>query len=242
MFGPVASATDRPFGNAVIDGFDLDFEAATEYLPAFGAKLRGLIDGAHDKKFYLAAAPQCVFPDAALGSTLSAVPFDFVMIQFYNNYCGVSSFSPSSTEQTAFNMDVWGKWASASKNPDTKLLLGIPAATGAGGGYTTGSRLKAAIEYCKSLKAFGGVMMWDMSQLYGNRGFLDQIAGSLEDSATQISIKPMAAATVVADHRIAESDSVIQWGQCGGQGWSGPITCQPPYECVALSQWWSSCR
>ncbi|UNI20423.1 Chitinase [Purpureocillium takamizusanense] len=181
MFGPVQSGSNvnRPFGSAVVDGFDFDFESSTNNLPAFGAKLRSLMDGAGGKKFYLTAAPQCVFPDAAVGSTLDAVAFDFIMIQFYNNWCGVSNFQVGSETQNAFNFDVWDKWAKGSKNPNVKALLGIPANTGAGGGYTNGEKLKAAIQYCKKYSSFGGVMMWDMSQLWANNGFLGEVAGDL---------------------------------------------------------------
>ncbi|KID88710.1 chitinase [Metarhizium guizhouense ARSEF 977] len=181
MFGPVPSGSkvDRPFGLAVVDGFDFDFESTTNNLPAFGAKLRSLMDGAGGKKFYLTAAPQCVFPDAAVGSALDAVAFDFVMIQFYNNWCGVSKFKPGSATQDAFNFDVWDKWAKGSKNPNVKLLLGIPANEGAGGGYTNGEKLKAVIAYSKKFTSFGGVMMWDMSQLYANEGFLGEVVSDL---------------------------------------------------------------
>ena len=181
MFGPVPSGSnvDRPFGSSVVDGFDFDFESTANNLPAFGAKLRSLMDGAGGKKFYLSAAPQCPFPDAADGATLDAVAFDFVFIQFYNNYCGVSSFQPGATTQSSFNIDVWDKWAKGSKNPNVKTFVGIPANTGAGGGYTDGDTLKQAIAYSKQYTSFGGVMMWDMSQLYANNGFLAQVVGDL---------------------------------------------------------------
>ncbi|PHH63742.1 hypothetical protein CDD81_5507 [Ophiocordyceps australis] len=181
MFGPVqrGSNAPRPFGSAVVDGFDFDFEATTNNLPAFGTRLRSLMDKAGGKRFYLTAAPQCVFPDAAVGSTLDAVPFDFVMIQFYNNWCGVSNFQPGSETQNAFNFDVWDRWAKGSKNPNVKALLGIPANVGAGGGYTRGEKLRSVINYCKKYSSFGGVMMWDMSQLYANNGFLDEVLGDL---------------------------------------------------------------
>ncbi|PFH59260.1 hypothetical protein XA68_12600 [Ophiocordyceps unilateralis] len=183
MFGPVSSSyVQRPFGSAVVDGFDFDFEAITNNLPAFGARLRALMDAATSsggKRFYLTAAPQCVFPDAAVGSTLEAVPFDYVFIQFYNNWCGVSNFQPGASVQPAFNMDVWDTWAKRSKNPAVKALLGIPANVGAGGGYVRGPKLAAAIQYATGFSSFGGVMMWDMSQLYANPGFLEEIMADL---------------------------------------------------------------
>ncbi|KAK1753535.1 glycoside hydrolase [Echria macrotheca] len=32
-----------------------------------------------------------------------------------------------------------------------------------------------------------------------------------------------------------------QWGQCGGQGWTGPTKCEPPYECKFSNNWYSQC-
>lgn len=182
-FGPTgASGALRPFGDAVVDGFDFDFESTANNLPAFGAKLRSLADAATaggDKYFYLSAAPQCVYPDAADGATLDAVYFDFVMIQFYNNWCGTINFVEGSETQNAFNFDVWDAWAKGSINPDVKLLLGIPANSGGGGGYTSGSQLAAAISWSKAYSSFGGVMMWDASQLEANTGFLAEVVSDI---------------------------------------------------------------
>lgn len=185
MFGPnTASGADRPFGDSIVDGMDFDFETTTSNIAAFGSKLRSLMDGATSggaKYFYLAAAPQCVYPDAAVGPALDgSVFFDFIMIQFYNNFCGLSNFVEGAETQNAFNFDVWDNWAkTVSLNPDVKVLLGIPANTGAGGGYTNGSKLAAAITWSKKYTSFGGVMAWDMSQLYANAGFLDEIVADI---------------------------------------------------------------
>src|SRR5689334_9805492 len=98
MFGPVnpSSSALRPFGDAVVDGIDFDFEAFTSNIVAFGQRLRQLMNNAMasgSKRFWLAAAPQCFWPDAANGPALDgAVFFDFIMIQFYNNWCGVNNF------------------------------------------------------------------------------------------------------------------------------------------------------
>ncbi|EQL03413.1 chitinase [Ophiocordyceps sinensis CO18] len=181
MFGPVQSGSnvDRPFGSAVVDGFDFDMEAYTGNLPAFGARLRSLMDKAGGKKFYLTAAPQCVFPDAALGSTLDSVPFDAIFTQFYNNWCSPVNFRPGGP-QDAFNLDVWDAWAKRSKNPNVKIFLGIPGGAGAAGsGYTQGERLRAVIQYSKKFTSFGGCSLWDMSQVYGNGNFLGEVAGNL---------------------------------------------------------------
>lgn len=250
MFGPVPSGktVDRPFGSAVVDGFDFDFESTANNLPAFGAKLRSLMDGAGGKKFYLTAAPQCVFPDAADGATLDAVAFDFVMIQFYNNWCGVSNFQEGSSTQNAFNFDVWDKWAKGSKNPGVKLLLGIPAAPGAGGGYTNGSKLKAAINFSQQFSSFGGVMMWDMSQLYSNNGFLSEVLSDIAGGPTttqppgSTSTSPPGTTPPTSSSTPPPSGGLDQWAQCGGQGYTGPTVCKSPYKCVKGGEWWSSCQ
>lgn len=186
MFGPVPSGKmDRPFGTAVVDGFDFDFESPVKNLPAFGAKLRLLMDSATDKKFFLSAAPQCVTPDANVGTTLDAVPIDIVQVQFFNNPCGVNWFQEGISEQADFNFQVWDGWAQKSKNPDAKILMGIPAspASAGQGSYTDGSKLKAALHWAKKYRSFGGVMMWDMAQLYAHPDFLPEVVNNLVDGS-----------------------------------------------------------
>jgi chitinase len=241
MFGPQTGvAVDRPFGEAVVDGFDFDFESTVNNLPAFGAKLRSLMDAASGKKYYLSAAPQCVYPDAADGTTLDAVAFDFVMVQFYNNWCEVSNFQAGSTTQSSFNFDVWDTWAKGSQNPNVKVFLGIPANSGAAGvGYASGSQLQAAIAYSKQYSSFGGVMMWDMSQLYANSGFLAQVVSDLSASSTPTTTTTT---TTTSSGSSSTGSLVPQWGQCGGVGYTGSTQCQPPYTCVAGGAYWSSCK
>lgn len=182
MFGPVSptGSGSRPFGSAVVDGFDFDFESAVSNMPTFGSELRRLMDqstATSGKRFYLSAAPQCPFPDVYNQELLGAVEFDFVMIQFYNNYCGLDSFAPGSATQTSFNFDVWDNWArNSSRKSNTKAMIGIPAAPGAAGrGFVEGTQLKEVIRFSRKFPGFGGVMMWDMSQLYSKPDFLKEI-------------------------------------------------------------------
>ena len=66
-------------------------------------------------------------------------------------------------------------------------MLGIPGNTGAAGaGYETGSTLAAVISYSKSFSSFGGVMIWDMSQVYANPGFLDGVNSDLGGSTGSV--------------------------------------------------------
>lgn len=186
-FGPKAAGSNapRPFGEAAVDGFDLDFEAVVSNMPPFANRLRSLMDqnaSATGKKWLLTAAPQCPYPDAAGNPMFNgAVFFDAIYVQFYNNYCGLQSFVVGSETQNNFNFNTWDNWAkTVSKNPNVKVFLGVPGSpTAAGGGYESGSKLAAIISYCKTFSSFGGVMIWDMSQIYANDGFLNNVRSSL---------------------------------------------------------------
>ncbi|KAH8163597.1 hypothetical protein CIB48_g4647 [Xylaria polymorpha] len=121
LFGSNTAAANRPFGSAVVDGFDFDFESSTQNFVPFAQQLRSLMDADSSKKYYLSAAPQCVYPDAAMNDMLNgAVSFDWINIQFYNNWCGVINFSNTN----AWNFNVWDDWAhNTSKNPNVKRPL-----------------------------------------------------------------------------------------------------------------------
>lgn len=76
-----------------MDGIDLDIEGGSSVgYTAFVREIRGLMD-AGTKKYIIAAAPQCPYPDHFIGpspgTALGDVPemVDELYIQFYNNYC-----------------------------------------------------------------------------------------------------------------------------------------------------------
>ncbi|PFH47073.1 carbohydrate-binding module family 5 protein [Amanita thiersii Skay4041] len=161
------SSSTRPFGDAVLDGVDLDIEggSSTGY-PAFVKRLRSHANGS-GKRYYITAAPQCPFPDAFFGPVLNAVGFDAVYVQFYNNYC--SNANPGS-----WNFGTWDDWAkNTSPNKNVKIYIGAPAsAPAAGSGYVDAATLGNLAKQARSqYSSFGGVMLWDASQAYGNGRF-----------------------------------------------------------------------
>lgn len=196
IFGPTTSSTSttRPFGTAVVDGFDFDFESTVSNMPAFANRLRSLMDkdeASTGKRWLLTAAPQCPYPDSADNPMLDGASyFDIIWIQFYNNYCGLTSFTVGSTTQNNFNYETWDNWAkTVSLNPDVKLMLGIPAAAKISG-YEDGTVLADIIAYCKTFTTFAGVMIWDMSLLYANSGFLSAVTADLGITVSTITSTP----------------------------------------------------
>lgn len=265
IFGPSSgSSVPRPFGKAAIDGFDFDFETTVTNMPAFGIQLRSLMDAntaSTGKQWLLTAAPQCPYPDLADGPMLAGtVFFDIVWVQFYNNYCGASSFTAGSSTQTEFNFGTWDNWAkTVSLNPNVKVMLGVPGNTGAGGGYLSASALAPVIAYSKGFSSFGGIMIWDMSQTWANSGFLDGVARALGVSPTTTFATSRPAttfATMTTQQTSAVETKVVaptntpgsatgtvgQWNQCGGQDWNGATICTSPYTCVYMSMWYSQCK
>ncbi|KAH8886931.1 glycoside hydrolase [Thozetella sp. PMI_491] len=259
MFGPQqsGSSVNRPFGTAVVDGFDFDFESTTSNMAPFANQLRSVMDANGSKKFYLSAAPQCFYPDAADWDMLNgATYFDFIMIQFYNNGCGAQSFVTGSSSQSNFNYATWDNWAKTiSKNRNVKILIGVPGSpTAAGSGYVSTSTLASIVSYAKGFSSFGGLMLWDMSQVYANSGFLSGVATALGASAgpgpssttmttvTRTTTTTTTTATSTTTAPPSSGSGVPQWGQCGGQDYTGPTVCAAPYGCNCLSVWWCQCQ
>lgn len=221
-FGPVPTSNTstvlRPFGDAVIDGFDLDFEATVSNMPTFANKLREYFDADSSKSYYLTAAPQCVYPDAADGPMLDGtVSFDAIWVQFYNNPCGLQTFTPGTDTQQHFNFDRWSVWAhETSKNKNVRVYIGVPASSGAAGsGYEPVSSLKPIIGYAATFDTFGGIMMWDASEAYENSGFISGVKSALNGEPSVTRTTFLTASPTVS--------TVPKWGQVSGflplNGW-----------------------
>lgn len=213
------SDDERPFDDAVVDGFDLDLENNSQTgTVALGKALRTKFAKDTSKTYYLSAAPQCPYPDASVGNFLSGVDVDFAFIQFYNNYCALGS---------NFNWDTWQTFASGtSPNKNIKLFLGLPGAqSSAGSGYVTPDTVKQYVDQIKSTENFGGIMLWDASSGFGNvvdgTPFVKQmkriVSGSSSDSGkavttsvapTTLALAPTTPLTTVKDTTTLSSTSV----------------------------------
>jgi len=177
------SSDTRPFGDAVLDGVDLDIEGGSpSYYADFVNEIRSLSNSA-SKKYYVTAAPQCPYPDANIGEALNGASFDAVYVQFYNNYCELSA--PSE-----FNFATWDQWAKeTSPNPDVKVYIGAPGSpSAAGSGYVSAESLAATVAQVQGqYSSFGGVMLWDASVSYNSdgSGYASQIKNSMSNSGGQ---------------------------------------------------------
>ena len=179
------TADYRPFGSAVIDGFDFDIEnnLDTGYTDLVN-ELRTIANDRGSKYYYISAAPQCVYPDAGTGDMLLNSYVDFAFIQFYNNYCNLGSAN--------FNWDTWKTYAETkSPNPDIKLFLGLPGSEAAAStGYQSDlTVVDTAVKNLHSDANFGGIMLWDASYGYSNvidgKTYVNQMKSILDKYADE---------------------------------------------------------
>jgi len=153
----------RPFGSAILDGVDLDIEGGSSVgYTAFVREIRGLMD-AGTKKYIIAAAPQCPYPDHFVGpspgTALGDVPemVDELYIQFYNNYCHTG-------DAKQFNIKTWLNFSKKRNGP--KIFVGMPSHERAafGRGYwRTPAEVASIYNKYKNEPRFGGFMLWDAS-------------------------------------------------------------------------------
>ena len=204
--GGTEKGVPRPFGDAVLDGFDMDIEGGATHLyyADFVRKLRGLFLLSKRKQFYISAAPQCVIPDYYLGprkagSALDKAAFDYVVVQFYNNFCGIQAYPGNQ-----FNFELWARWGEQeAKHPNgTMVLLGAPASSySASNGYLPMEKLSEIVSHLQTkYRNFGGVMLWDVSSAENNNDYAWRISAHLKGISvgSRSTVEVLAAPVVTA--------------------------------------------
>ncbi|KAL5540870.1 hypothetical protein UlMin_043262 [Ulmus minor] len=159
-------SNSRPFGDAALDGVDFDIEKGSGQF--WDDLARSLSGHSQERKVYLAAAPQCPFPDDHLDGAIKTGLFDYVWVQFYNN----PSCHYAGNPNNLFNF--WNQWTSTQAK---QVFLGLPAAEEAAPGFIPADALISQIlPTIKSSPKYGGVMLW--SKQYDN-GYSSAIKGSV---------------------------------------------------------------
>ncbi|KAH0978837.1 hypothetical protein GBA52_006014 [Prunus armeniaca] len=120
-------ANSRPLGDAVLDGIDFDIEAGGGQ---FWDELARSLSG-RASKVYLAAAPQCPFPDAHLDD---------------NNAANLLS--------------AWNQWTSTEAKQVFLGLPAAPEAAPSGGFIPADALKSQVLPNIKSSPKYGGVMLW----------------------------------------------------------------------------------
>lgn len=166
MFGEGKNKSiPRPFGDAVIDGFDFDIENQNTvgYVDLL-SQLKNNTDNGK-RSYYFSAAPQCPYPEVSMDGILTQSHLDMVFVQFYNNKCNADITG-------GFNWDTWSNYATqTSQNKNVLLFLGLPGSVNSSStGYIGNTlALTTIIDSVKNDKSFGGVMIWEASLAFQNK-------------------------------------------------------------------------
>ena len=82
---------------------------------------------------------------------------------------GIAVLGAAEADDLVPSRDSWAR--EVSPNKDVKIYIGAPGAKGgAGGGYVDIDTLsKIAVKMRQSFPSFGGIMLWDASQAYGEK-------------------------------------------------------------------------
>lgn len=233
-FGGGSSST-RPFGEGVkVDGFDFDIENKLN-APEYGTladKLHELYGTDSSKSYYTSAAPQCPFPDASVGPAISNAHFDYLFVQFYNNYCSLTGSS--------FNYDTWQDFASnKSPNKDVKIFVGLPgSSSAAGSGYTDIDQVKSDSSKFSSSPNFGGFALWDASQADSNivngKSYVQHLESLNGDESAPLSSSSSYATTSAAPTTSSSTWSVTtspsQWSSSSAEISTSAYSSEPSSE------------
>ncbi|CUM56752.1 uncharacterized protein AC631_05107 [Debaryomyces fabryi] len=205
-FGAGTNDDERPFDDAVVDGFDFDIENNNQVgYVALANELRTLFNQDSSKSYYLSASPQCPYPDQSVGDLLSNANLDFAFIQFYNNYC--------SLDQSEFNWNTWSDFAKSAPNDNIKLFVGLPGAPASGSGYVDAETVASTIDDIKCDQALGGISLWDASSAFANVNaddvnYIEQVANILnsETCSSTSSSSVASSLTIQASSSSTSSD------------------------------------
>ncbi|KAL8755342.1 MAG: hypothetical protein Q9184_004826 [Pyrenodesmia sp. 2 TL-2023] len=210
-FGPENATYDgpRPFGDAVVDGFDFDIESdisdndATTQYRGYGTMidvLRTCFATDAEKEYYISGSPQCVIPDAHLAHPIETSWFDFLLIQFYNTpQCSArahfdASYGRQGDTPSDISFDAWVAFIrNQAMNKDVKLYIGLPAAPLTQLAYDTYMYIAPNdvadlidVFQCRYPKEFGGIMVWEATyseqNLIEGKPYVDVIKAQLTDS------------------------------------------------------------
>lgn len=169
-----AADKPRPFGNAFVDGFDMDLEAQFYDMPGGDAKFIyanyeyfGNYVKTHSNML-LSAAPQCVVPDARISPIMKKLAFDMIFTQFYNTWeCSAAKEvdDKKKKQPSTFTFQKWIDEIKASANPGAKFYIGLPAGPAGVDNhkdhYLEPLDADFLLRFYKNDPSFGGVMLWE---------------------------------------------------------------------------------
>jgi len=177
------SNSARPFGDATVDGWDIDLESrgkegygsSYKYLGTMINALRDYFPSDSSRTYYIGGAPQCYIDgstpggDDNMGLSMQAAQYDYLWIQFYNNNCAANNLFNNTALNTetgdgTYNFGDWPGVLKGGASENAKLLVGLPGAPDAGDidyYYVHPHNVPSLISQSQGTKNFAGIMIYD---------------------------------------------------------------------------------
>ncbi|WVZ16031.1 hypothetical protein V8G54_013597 [Vigna mungo] len=149
------SGNAGPLGRVALDGISIASVADGENLK-WDEVVKAIKASTTDRKIYLGAAPQCVYPDYHLGKVISTGLIDYIWVGFfYQNPCIYANGDASNL------LKGWNEWSAGV--PGSKIFLGLVAANDPSiAGYIPPEDLISKVLPTVSQSSnYGGVAIWD---------------------------------------------------------------------------------
>ncbi|KAH7386321.1 putative chitinase 3 precursor [Cadophora sp. MPI-SDFR-AT-0126] len=166
------SNSPRPFGNSYLDGWDIDIGSnqnneAQDYLGTLVNSLRGYFPSDSSNTYYISGAPQCPLPEGNMGHSMMEAQYDYLWIQFYNNYCGAADLVKNSSQNPdgagSFNFADWPGYLANGASANAKLHVGLPGDKAEAGDYfyIPSNSLPTVLANSEGVKGYNGFMIYD---------------------------------------------------------------------------------
>ncbi|XP_061347232.1 acidic endochitinase-like [Gastrolobium bilobum] len=168
------SGQSGPLGNVYLDGIDIADVSDSEHLK-WDELVRVINASTTDRRIYISASPQCVYPDYYLDSAIQTGIVDYVWVEFYyqNPDCIYSNGNPSKL------LSAWKTWT--SRVPNSLIFLGLAASDTIAGYIKPDALISEVLPTVKEASNYGGVMIWDR--------YLDKInnySPQIKDSVSKV--------------------------------------------------------
>ncbi|KAL2836927.1 putative endo-1,4-beta-xylanase [Aspergillus pseudoustus] len=96
-----------------------------------------------------------------------------------------------------------------------------------------------------TFSGYGAALPWDENYVKkpAYNGLLAGLgaATSSSASATATSTTLTTTTTTSSSATSTSTGTAAHWGQCGGNGWTGPTACASPWTCTVINAWYSQC-
>ncbi|KAG9091343.1 Exoglucanase 1 [Ceratobasidium sp. UAMH 11750] len=153
----------------------------------------------------------------------------------YASMGGMATMDKSFAAGVVLVMSIWDDHAANMLWLDSNYPVGAdPAKPGVARGTcptTSGKPSDVETNNPNSSVTFSNIRFGDIGSTF---------SGSTTPSGSITTIRPTST-TSTATSATPTSGTVPRYGQCGGQGYTGPTVCVAPYKCTYSNQWYSQC-